>query len=224
VWSYGPGAGETILTTKYWPRKYNRNTLGRTCATFERESLYAADCLGAKKKSLCEKRESDASAPDGDTCTAAAVGFETSIASRKGWEAYQKGIACKTKASKADKATRDTAVEAYLKAIKGATAVTADVANTLAAKKKAASEKATKKKALNADKKIVTEGKAAVKKAQGEFNAATTAFTTADNAHKAATGKKTKDDATLADLKAAAVAAHAAFGKGVKSWSDDIQL
>merc|ERR1740130_422492 len=52
-----------------------------------------------------------------DKCTAAAVGFEASIATAQGWKAYQDSIACKVKVASESKATRDTAVKAYLKAI-----------------------------------------------------------------------------------------------------------
>ena len=120
------------------------------------------DCTDNKSiRVVCEKRASAVA----DTCTAAAVGFETSIASPEGWKAYQDRIGCKEKASGARKATRDAAVEAYLKAINEAKAVTANVATTLAARKKAASEKVTKTKALNAAKKVKTESEAAVTKA-----------------------------------------------------------
>merc|ERR1711957_1083257 len=174
--------------------------------------------MGARLPFVCEKRSSAT-----DTCTAAAVSFADSIASPEGWKAYQDRIGCKEKASGARKATRDTAVEAYLKAGEGTKAVEADVATTLAAQTKAASDKKAAATALAAAKKVVTEGNAAVTKAEGVLNAATTAVTTANNAHKVATGKKTTHDANLATLKAAAIKAHAAFGTGVKALSDEIQ-
>merc|ERR1711957_407798 len=49
------------------------------------------------------------------------------------------------------------------------------------------------------------------------------AVTTANAAHLVATGKKTKHDANLATLKAAALKAHKDFGTGVKALSDEIQ-
>jgi len=167
---------------------------------------------------VCEKRSSAT-----DTCTAAAVSFADSIASPEGWKAYQDRIGCKEKASGARKATRDAAVEAYLKASAGTKAVEADVAKTLAAQTKAASDKKAAATALAAAKKVVTEGNAAVTKAEGVLNAATTAVTTANAAHLVATGKKTKHDANLATLKAAALKAHKDFGTGVKALSDEIQ-
>merc|ERR1711957_934038 len=130
--------------------------------------------MGARLPFVCEKRSSAT-----DTCTAAAVSFADSIASPEGWKAYQDRIGCKEKASGARKATRDTAVEAYLKAGEGTKAVEADVATTLAAQTNAA--------------------------------------------HLVATGKKTKHDANLATLKAAALKAHKDFGTGVKALSDEIQ-
>ena len=88
------------------------------------------DCTDNKSiRVVCEKRASAVA----DTCTAAAVSFKSSIASRVGWKAYQDRIGCKEKASGARKATRDAAVEAYLKASEGTKAVEADVAKTLAA-------------------------------------------------------------------------------------------
>jgi len=141
-----------------------------------------------------------------------------------GWKAYQDRIGCKEKASGARKATRDAAVEAYLKASEGTKAVEADVAKTLAAQTKAASDKVAATTALAAAKKVVTEGTAAVGKAQTALNAAAAAVVTADQAHKVATAASTTHAATLATLKAAAIKAHAAFGTGVKALSDEIQL
>lgn len=216
----------------------------KACATINRSGYSNAEkgmgygkwlnrSCDSKHPYVCEVRDADydgtapdtdksSTTPDSDGCAAKAGSFAGSIGDQTEWQAFKDRATCKEKASAAQSLKRTSAVAAYLAAAEVARGKKASEDKKAKALKEIRASKKLAQKALEAARTAEKEAGKKTKRAQDKVNKLITSEGKAQKALKKATDLSTKTDTELSTLKKAALAAHAAFGKGLQAMADEI--